>query len=86
MENEIKIGDLITTYFKGYYTLIEIEDRGKRMNPLAKFKQVADSSGKSRKSTKTLECDMSYCGLASHHIKAEIEKKKNEIDALEKLL
>ena len=80
--NKMKAGDLITTYWKGYYIFVEFKDRGKGNSPIARFRKFADFNGKICKSEKILECDASYCNIASDHIKAEIEKKKKEINNL----
>lgn len=81
----LKPGDLITTYFKGYYTFIEYVPRGKT-NPIVRFKLVADSNGSLRKGTKIMQCDAFYCDLATDHIKKAIEDRKNEIVKLNELL
>lgn len=82
----MKAGDLITAYHKGYHTLIEFKDRGKGISPLARYKKFANSNGKRLRSNIILECDASFCELATKHIKAEIEKNKIAIADLEKLL
>jgi len=35
--DELKPGDLITTYLKGYYTFVKYEDRGRRIFPISSF-------------------------------------------------
>ena len=82
----LKPGDLIVTYFKGYYTFIEYVSRGKTTNPMVRFKLVVDSNGSLRKGTKIMECDAFYCELATEHIKKAIEDRKNEIVNLSALL
>jgi len=81
----LKPGDLITTYFKGYFTFIEYKPRGK-CSPIVRFKLVADSNGNLRKGTKVMECDACYCELATEHIKKAIEDRKTEIVKLGALL
>lgn len=84
--NGMKIGDIITCYWKGYYLLVEIKDRGIDNSPLFSFTKVADFNGKLCKSKKIMQCDGAYCKLAFEHMKALIEKKKTEIVNLEKLI
>ena len=84
-DDELKSGDLITTYYKGYYAFVRFEDRTNNP-PLAHFTKAYDFGGKPRKSKKIMECDASYCRKADDHIRVEIEKRKNEIAALENVL
>ena len=81
----MKAGDLITTYWKGYYIFVGFTDRGAGNSPIARFKKFANFNGKICKSEKILECDAAYCKVAADHIKAEIEKKKKEVTDLEAL-
>lgn len=83
--DKLKTGDLITTYYKGYYSFIEYIPRGKS-NPIVTFKMVADSNGTLRKGTKIMQCDACYCELATGHIKKAIEDRITEIDKLNALL
>lgn len=80
-----KAGDLITSYWKGYYTFIEYVDRGNK-NPVVRCRLFADANGKIRKGKTILECDAYYCKPAAEYIKAEIEKKKTDIANLSNLL
>ena len=84
-DDELKVGDLITTYYKGYYKFVGFQNRHNEC-PIACFKRAYDLDGKPRKSKKIMECDAFWCRKASDKIKVEIEKRKNEIVALEKLL
>lgn len=85
----MKEGDLITTYFKGYYRLDRIEKRfvtedllrfdthkgrlGEEYNPLFYFTQEFDSNGAPKKS-KQKWCDSGFCRLASESINEEIKE------------
>lgn len=84
-DDELKFGDLITAYHKGYYTFIKFVNRT-GWPPLAHFYKAYSANGKPCKSKKIMGCDASYCRKAIDQIKAEIEKRKNEIAALEKVL
>ena len=86
-DDELKSGDLITTYWKGYYTFVRFEFENRHNDPpIALFTKTYDVGGKPCKSKKIIGCDASYCRKAADQIKAEIEKRKNEIVALEKVL
>lgn len=85
-DDTLKPGDLITTYYKGYFSFVKFTNRGNKNTPLATFIKVADTNGKSCKSKKAQECDASYCRKAVEYIKAEIEKNKQSIIELEKLI
>ena len=84
-DDEIKPGDLITAYKSGYHIFIKYEDRGKGETPLAYYQKKYGVDGKPCKSKKVLTCDASYCRMAVDRINEEIEKKKKEIIALEKI-
>lgn len=71
-DDTLKSGDLITTYYKGYYVFVAFGDRGKNNSPLAYFRKVASVVGKPCKSNKILECDASYCSSAVDQIKETI--------------
>lgn len=64
MKDEIKVGDLITAYHKGYHIVTEVQERTKAIDrtdsPLIHYNQIVDSTGKPRKS-KGLCCDAAFC-------------------------
>ena len=84
-DDELKPGDLITTYCKGYFTFVRFEDRIGN-SPEAYFTKTYDVGGKPCKSKKIIGCDASFCRKAADQIKADIWKRKNEIVALMRVL
>lgn len=56
--NGLKIGDIITAYYKGYWKITRFENTG--YGTLVYSTQVADSSGKPRSSTEGC-CHSNYC-------------------------
>lgn len=85
-DETLKQGDLITTYFKGYFSFVKFTNRGNHTTPLASFVRFADTNGKLYKTKKVYVCDASYCRNATIQVKAEIEKNRKTIAALEKLI
>lgn len=83
----MKEGDLITTYYKGYFRLDRIERRyvtedlmhfyiyknrlGEEYSSLFHFTQEFDSNGTTKKS-KQKSCDSQFCRLALESIDEEI--------------
>jgi len=88
--NGIKVGDLITTYWKGYFELVRIIPRYKIDNlsfpiyeyregakpyrPVFVFVQKYNSDGKPHESKVERECDARHCQLAQNYIKKELLK------------
>lgn len=72
----MKIGDLITTYYKGIWRLTRIERRfresGEEYNPLFYFTQVCTFEGKEAKRENC--CDSHFCKPAGEYIKKEEER------------
>ena len=93
----MKEGDLISTYYKGFYRLEKIERRfhdkdslrftssehyiGEEYSPLFHFIQEYDSNGK-RVKGKLKHCDGGFCKLAVDFITAEIEEMNQKIKQL----
>jgi hypothetical protein len=84
-DDQLKEGDLITTYWKGYYTFIRFEERP-NTTPEACFKKAYNFNGSPCKSKKTLQCDAAYCRKAVDHIRGQIKQKKQEIMDLEQII
>lgn len=84
-DDELKPGDLITTYYKGYYEFVTMEER-KDNAPLYYFKLKYDSNGQPRMSKKLQCCDAAYCRLAKNFLEKEIEQRKTQIENLNKIL
>jgi len=74
--DEIKIGDLITTYWKGYFRVTGFS--GNQIN----FKQVYRANGKPLKSSKEKCCHKLYC----HPFKITVEKAFEDYNRLKKML
>jgi hypothetical protein len=71
MKDEIKVGDLITAYHKGYHRVTAVTRRfgpqyasnrsaGDEQSPLITYDQVLDSNGKQKKRA-GLDCDAAFC-------------------------
>ena len=64
---DLKPGDLITAYEKGYHVFIRYEMRGKctitkkKMPPLVYYQRVVSASGNPVKSSSIKTCDASFC-------------------------
>jgi hypothetical protein len=84
-DDQLKEGDLITTYWKGYYAFIRFEERP-NMTPKAFFKKAYRTNGIPCKSKKILQCDAYHCRKAVAHIRDQIMQKKQEIMDLEKII
>ena len=59
-DKTIKIGDLITGFYGGYFIITGIEKR-KDESPLATMQLKLDKNGQIAKKTRIETCDMSYC-------------------------
>ena len=97
----MKVGDLITTYYKGFFRLKKIERRfyteadlrftykdkvlGEEYSPLFHFIQEFDSNGKVKKG-KLKACDSQFCQLAWESIEQEIVLSEMKIEALKNML
>lgn len=84
-DDELKPGDLITAYQKGYHEFIAYEDRGPKQVPLILYKRKFDSNGKPSKS-KVLTCDAAYCRLAKDKILKEIKNREEQIENLKNII
>lgn len=81
-DDTIKLGDLITTYWSGYYEVIRIEDRGTIAAPLVYFHQRFDAKGNKRFSKHVKACDISFCRHAADRVAKDIQKKTAELNIL----
>ena len=66
-DKTIKVGDIVTAYQKGYWCVLNIEQRGIKVgeeifrpNPLVTLELVLDSNGKQAK-RKEEKCDIWHC-------------------------
>ncbi len=84
MEAEIwgvlRVGQIITTYNKGYWRIIKIERRfknnGMEINPLIHYEFIANDAGVVKKSKRKECCDYAYCRDAKESIQAKLEELK----------
>ena len=100
--NGMSPGDIITTYFKGYYRLESIQRRyltqddlkyqaykdkkaGDEYSPLFHFVQVADGTGKPKKSKALKTCDAAFCEPALLVIISQINSLEQQIERLREL-
>jgi hypothetical protein len=82
---QIKPGDIITTYYSGYFKFLRSEDRGE-MSPLFYFKRFADKNGKRFKANgKDLNCDALWCRKALPHILETIKETEENLKRLNEL-
>lgn len=97
-DNGIKVGDLITAYHKGYWTVTSIEQRvvtkdeeeryqgraGDPINSIIHYELAFDSKFKpSGKKKKTNACDASYCRkVDAKFIADQIKELNSQVDAL----
>jgi hypothetical protein len=58
----IKVGDLVTSRWKGYFRVVDIQNTNGRTHLYVR--QEYDTKGKPRKSKEIKFCDSSYCKLA----------------------
>lgn len=70
----MKIGDIITTYYKGFFRIEKMEERESTPSPLYYFYQVCDSNGKPVKGNVLKSCDALFCAPAEDFIKKEEER------------
>ena len=82
----MKDGDLVTSYWSGYYKIIKIIDREAPNKELVELEQIFDSKGVKLKKTKFKSCDISYCKPAKEHIQNEIMKLQNILNNLKEML
>lgn len=66
-------GDLITTYYKGFYEFDHSQDRGANHTPLYYFRMKYDNKGNPRNSKTLKSCDAAYCSRAKESIDKLIE-------------
>lgn len=85
-DETLKVGDIITTYHKGYHKLEEIEKRG-NATPLFFYSLFAKEDGSIRTQPKKImkSCDASYCRRASEVIDGEIQEAENRLASLQNL-
>jgi hypothetical protein len=82
----IKVGDLVTSYTKGFSEVIKIEPRHATETPLVHYNQKFTEDGKPFKNKTIRHCDSSYCRKANEVIPSMINKKKKEIEMLTHIL
>lgn len=99
MLNNFQVGDLITTYHKGYHIITKIERRfygndavrwgkilGEEYSPLVHYEMYADGNFKIAKKRKKNSCDMVYCQKVDvKFINKTKEELLNKIKALENM-
>lgn len=72
-DETIKVGDIITTYNKGYWELVAIEPRV-GTTPLFHYKKSLKPDGTPTTGKAIEKCDASYCRKAQETIEIEIDK------------
>jgi len=83
-DETLKIGDLITTYHKGYWKLVNITPR-KGSPPMFHYTKSFKPDGTPIAGKATMECDASYCRNAKGVIADELSKLNRQIAALSKI-
>lgn len=85
-DDNIKVGDIITTYHSGFHKLEEIHERI-NSTPLFEYSLFAKANGtlKTGKNKILKACCSSYCRLAKPTIKLDIVKLRDQIADLEHL-
>lgn len=78
-------GDLITTYFKGYFEFVRYEPR-ENDTPLVFFRKRFNQHGKAINGVNEECCDGSYCQKAKERLVEEIQRLKTDIQQLEQVL
>ena len=58
-DKTLKIGDIVSSYFKGSWEIIDIQSR-RDYHPIAVLKKIATKNGLPCKAV-IRECDISYC-------------------------
>lgn len=85
-DDSIEPGDIITTYYKGYWKMVSSEEREDN-TPIFNFERFAKADGKLFKpGGKSEACDASYCRKARPAIIESIVKTKKQLDDLNALL
>lgn len=84
-DDTIQPGDLITTYYKGFYEFVSSEDRGRNETPLFQFRIKYDTNGKPKKGKAILKCDASYCQRAKKQINRLITEHEKAIEQLKNI-
>lgn len=98
----MKVGDLITTYYKGYFRLTKIEKRFYTEDYVKSFPSLKAKLGEeysplycfiqeydtngNPKTSKEKCCDSQFCSPAEKSIKEEIKQMELKIQNLKKLL
>lgn len=96
MTDKLEAGDLITSYYKGYFRVTSIEERwfnekthkyttktapDLKYCPLVYFNQIMDASFKPRKSKSVMCCDGLFCAkITPEHIAGLRAKFKEEYE------
>lgn len=83
-DTSIQIGELITTYYKGYYELVDIEER-EGNSPIFHFVMKFNSKGKKVKSNIRHSCCSGFCRKAIEKLRQSIAKKQKELEDLTKI-
>lgn len=86
-QNEIKVGDLITAYHKGFHEvkrLYSIPDGRGNECPQVDYEKRYNENGTVAKGQKK-SCSINYCTLAKDFIPERIKQLQEEIDNLQKL-
>ena len=76
-----EIGDLITTYNKGYWKLIHLKRRFHDNHPiasLAHYEKVSDAEGNPPKSRIVKQCDISWCRKFTKEALAKMQIEEHD--------
>lgn len=77
-----KRGDLITSYYKGIWSVISITDRGRDMGPLVFSRLVANSQYELVRHTNCRECSSGWCKKISKKMLLDIQGEPYKTRAL----
>ena len=90
--NSIKIGDLITSYHKGFHEIIAFDCRldmsysgTKRLHIIVDYKSKFNFQGERKNGKVILNCDLSYIETTKDYVERETLRLKNIITKLENL-
>jgi len=86
-KQEIKPGDFVTTYFKGFYRVVSLKDHYGNGDPIVTVVRIADSLGNISNGKKEYYCAASYCKIIdSQTEKQELIKRLEKLNKLENFI
>lgn len=75
--NDIKVGDIITGYFKGYFKVTSI------VGDIVEMTKISDTEGKVCNGKKEYICNIAFCKRID--LERDKQQLRNKIERLEKL-